>query len=454
MRSPAVLLSFLLLAACADQPEPISENLRCQLGTYRMASGALIDIGLSSADHLRWRTLDGRVGRVALADEAGVWTGTAGWTTQPHPARIHLGECSDALIRVEGISGIDGQGERVAVDAVDIRFQGAGEELAGRLVLPKGDGRVPVVVLVHGSEDYSALDYYFHQRMLPAQGIGVFVYDKRGTGGSTGEYTQDFYLLAGDAAAAHRTALEMAGDRVASSGYFGGSQGGWVAPLAATLSEGDFVIASYGMAEGPLAEDRDEVQLRLREAGYGEEALAKAREVTDITGRLLASDFQDGKEDLVRVRNAYEDEDWFAYIEGGVSWDMVIRPLWQFRIGYFFLSKDTSWEYEPVPALRSIDAPMLWVLAGKDRSAPSAQTRVILTELQGEGRPIDVAFFPDTDHGIVEFTEDEEGERQTIGYAPGYLPLVSDWIRYRRFEAAYEGAELAPRREASDTPSR
>ncbi|MEO0973437.1 MAG: alpha/beta hydrolase [Pseudomonadota bacterium] len=447
MRFYVALVPVLLLAACAGPEELIPEELRCQLGTYRIASsGALIDIGLSGTEQLRWRTLDGRVGRVGRGEGIdAVWSGTTGWGEDANPARLRLGDCEDSHIEVDGIEGVEGKGVRVPWQATDVRFEGAGEELAGRLVLPSGDDPIPLVVLVHGSEDSSALDYSYHQRMLPAQGIAVFVYDKRGTGGSTGKYSQDFHLLAADAAAAHRTALEMAGDRVAASGYFGASQGGWVAPLAATLSEVDFVIASYGMAEGPTAEDRDEIQLRLREAGYGEEALAKAREVTDATRLLLMSDFKEGQEDLARVRRAYADEEWFPYLEGGITWEMVIRPLWQFRIGYFFLDVGTSWAYEPLPVLRAIEAPMLWVLAGDDRSAPSARTREILSDLQGEGRPIDVAFFPNTDHGIVRFTQDAQGNRQSLGYAPGYLPLLADWLTHRRLGDAYEGADLAPR---------
>src|SRR6185437_1858446 len=100
-----------------------------------------------------------------------------------------------------------------AFNVTNTRFQGAGVTLAGRLVLPKGHARVPIVVLVHGSEHFSALDFYDLQRMFPAMGIGVFVYDKRGTGASGGTYTQDYLLLADDAVAAVREAKRVAGTR-------------------------------------------------------------------------------------------------------------------------------------------------------------------------------------------------------------------------------------------------
>lgn len=90
---------------------------------------------------------------------------------------------------------------------------------------------MPIVVLLHGAEADSAVRFNSLQRRFPAAGIGAFVYDKRGTGSSTGEYTQDFQILARDAVAAMREARRLAGDRAARIGYQGPSQGGWVAPL-------------------------------------------------------------------------------------------------------------------------------------------------------------------------------------------------------------------------------
>lgn len=437
------LAASISLAACSSSDEEISAEMRCLVGSYRVASGDVIDIGLSSPEHLRWRVMSGEVGRVSR-DTDTVWSGTTGWSDIPHNAQLEMAACGDAGIEVSGVDGLQGRATRISHHIQDVRFSGADEELAGRLVMPTGSAPVPVVVLVHGSEDWSALDYAFLQRMLPAHGIGAFVYDKRGTGASTGQYTQDFDLLAADAAAAHRTALELAGDRVASSGYLGGSQGGWVAPLAALLSEPDFVIASFGLAESPLAEDREQVQMELREAGYDDDVLERARQVTDVTGRLLASNFQDGADELARMRREWGDEAWFQGMRGEITGEMTMRPLWQFRMGYRFLGADTSWGHEPEPVLREVGVPMLWVLAGADREAPSAPTRQILTELQRDGHSIDIAFFPGMDHGITRFVEAADGSRQDLGYAEGYLQLLVDWSRYQAFTQTYGNAELSP----------
>jgi alpha-beta hydrolase superfamily lysophospholipase len=81
-------------------------------------------------------------------------------------------------------------------------------------------------VLVHGSEDTSALHSYALQRLLPAMGVGVFVYDKRGTGASSGVFTHDIEQLAEDAAAALAEARRLSGRRLGRVGFYGTSQGG------------------------------------------------------------------------------------------------------------------------------------------------------------------------------------------------------------------------------------
>src|SRR5262249_39221854 len=156
---------------------------------------------------------------------------------------VRFPDCAAGRINFAGVSG-----ERIAFDVKETTFQSRGTKLVGRLVMPKGTAKVAVVVFVHGSENDSALDDWPLQRILPAEGVGMFVYDKRGTGRSGGTYTQDFNVLADDAVAAVRAARHLAGGRLSRIGYHGTSQGGWVAPIAANREPVDFVIVAYGLA--------------------------------------------------------------------------------------------------------------------------------------------------------------------------------------------------------------
>src|SRR3546814_10747620 len=50
--------------------------------------------------------------------------------------------------------------------------------------------------------------------------------------------------------------------------------------------------------------------------------------------------------------------------------------------------------YDPMPVLRNLDTPQLWILGADDRDAPSAETVRRLRALQAAGTPITVVVFP------------------------------------------------------------
>src|SRR3546814_12588911 len=86
----------------------------------------------------------------------------------------------------------------------------------------------------------------------------------------------------------------------------------------------------------------------------------------------------------------------------------------------------TSWEYDPMPVLRSLSIPQLWILAGDDSEAPPEETMRRLRALAGEGRPITTMVVPGTDHGIIEFETGAAGKRSETRSAAGSLPILAD----------------------------
>src|SRR5207253_9286130 len=116
--------------------------------------------------------------------------------------------------------------------------------------------------------------------------------------GSDGKYTQDFDTLADDAVAAMREAKRIAGTRCARSGYQGGSQGGWVAPLAATQAPVDFVIVSLGLAVSVIDQDQEEVALEMGFIGHSQGEISRALEVAGAAEALVESGVATGFERL------------------------------------------------------------------------------------------------------------------------------------------------------------
>lgn len=406
-------------------PAAAGPDLGCHVGAYRLDDGRSLTLGrIDQPSALRWRLLDGRTGKLASKD--GALVATVGWSDRADTVKVELGRCGEGVV-------FDGhRGEPVKLDVVDTQFEGAGVKLRGRLVLPAGQDKVPVVVMVHGSENYSGVDLYYQQYLFPSEGVGVFVYDKRGTGGSSGKYTQNFHELSDDAVAALREALRLGGERVGRIGYLGGSQGGWIAPLAASKApQAQFVEVGFGLADGVLAEDRDQVVLDLRAAGFGDAAtLRKARELTDVTGLIASSSGQRGWTELAAVRKKYETQPWWKAVKGEYSGLVATHTREQVMAEFKKYDYEVSWDYDPMPVLRTLKTPQLWVLGGDDIEAPSEETQKRLTALGRAGRPIASVVFPQADHGILEYeSKNAQGERQHTRTADGYLRMLLDWIK-------------------------
>jgi pimeloyl-ACP methyl ester carboxylesterase len=426
-------LSVFMIAAFAAGAAHASDAsvANCHVGAYRLADGSVVDVGPSDDAHLRWRREDGTTG-LLTSHADGTWTSTLGWTDRPDGITVTFSDCAKGRIDFNGV-----RGDRIAFDVTDTRFRGAGVTLAGRLVLPEGKARVPIVVLVHGSEHFSALDFYALQRLFPAAGIGVFVYDKRGTGASGGTYTQSYLLLANDAIAAVEEARRLAGPRAGRIGYQGGSQGGWVAPLAAKISPVDFVIVGFGLAVSPLDEDREAIAYDMQRQGYGPDIMAKAMQIADASATILLSNFRSGYDKLDALNRKYGKDPWFKHVHGDVTWILLAWPPEKLKQEGPVLFANVPVQYDPMPVLRNLDTPQLWILGREDADAPSAETIKRLRGLQRAGRPITLAVFPDTEHGIYEFETKPDGTRVDTRNPEGYFAMMRDFILSGRLHGNY-----------------
>ena len=418
-----------------------------QIGAYRFLDGDIVDIARSEGNAFRWRKFDGSTG-VLHQKEDGSWTSTLGWTDRPDGHTASFTGCANGEIEFDGKKA-----HRIPFDVTDIVFEGRdGVKLAGRLVLPKGNERVPIAVLVHGAEHESARDSYALQRLLPAENVGVFVYDKRGTGASKGKYTQDFDTLADDAVAAMREAKRIAGARCARIGYQGGSQGGWVAPLAATRAPVDFVIVSFGLAVSVIDEDQEEVALEMQLKGHSEEEISKALEVASAAEAVFESNFTKGFERLDAVRAKYRNEPWYKDVHGNYTHFILPYTAVEAREKFKDFLPGTPFRYDPIPTLRAVKAPQLWVLGQDDLEAPSAETSRRIKALIAKGKPISLAVFPHAEHGMTDYEIASDGERVSTRYAPGYFAMMRDFARNGQLSGSY-GASLVMKPKMDSPPA-
>lgn len=244
-------------------------------------------------------------------------------------------------------------------------------------------------------------------------------------------------------------ARRIAGGRIERDGFVGVSQGGWIGPLAASESDVDFVVALFGLAVNALQEDRYEVEQNLARAGWGEAEQAKGAELSAAAGVIMQSSFREGFAEFDRLRRLYRDEPWYDDIEGEFTSEMLPHPEIGLRLFGPMRDVGTSWDYEPLPVLRALDAPQFWVIAADDTEAPPGETIARIRALQAEGRPIDLAIYPGADHGMILVERHAEDEPRRVGHVPNYFRQVAAWINTGDLSFARQaGAEVA---EAAET---
>jgi hypothetical protein len=408
----------------------------CRVGAYSLPRGGVVEIDPSTSNALRWRKWDGETGALVRGRNDG-WTSTRGWTDEPDGHAVTFAPCATGELLFDKTPG-----HRIAFDITNASFVSRGVALAGRLVLPKGKDAVPIVVLIHGSENYSALDFYALQRLLPARGVGVFVYDKRGTGRSGGVYTQNFDALADDAVAAMAEARRLAGTRADRVGFEGGSQGGWLAPLAASRTRADFSISSFGLLVTPLEEDREEIVLQMKLKHHTQAEIAKALEIADAAGVLVTSNFTKGYERFDALRTEYKAAPWYKDLDGNFTGTLAPLSLAEMRARAKELNPDVSWHYDGMAVQAKLGIPQLWIQGTDDLDAPSAETNRRLRKLQSLGKPVTIALFPHAQHGIYEYETKPDGKRLDTRNPEGYFALLRDFA-VGRLDAKYGDSNIS-----------
>ncbi|WP_166446341.1 alpha/beta hydrolase family protein [Janthinobacterium lividum] len=400
------LLAVSLTATGASMPEAFSPA-PCETGIFRQDQTGFVSVtkggkgyGYTFSDGIVGNTLDAGA-LVACGKDAVLVRGNERWP-------------------------------KVALAEADTRFESDGVMLAGRLMEAPGAGKdTPLVVYAHGSEGTGWIDRARDPYQMLGRGVSVFVYDKRGTGLSEGEYTQNFPRLADDLVAASREAKRLAQGRYGRFGLLGVSQGGWIVPLAQVRAKAEFIGIGYGLAVDITEQDAAQVARELQDKGYGGDVIAQARTLTDITARIVKSGYNDGLDELSAFQQQFGREPWFSLIKGGYTGVLLGMPADELRKHGIprFDKLDIDWSIDPVKVLSQVTVPQLWALAEDDRQAPPAVTVERLMALRGQGQAISVYLFPQADHGMRSYAQAPDGTRKSTVITPGFYELMADWAK-------------------------
>ena len=419
----------------AVPPTRLDAGLRCLLGSYALPAGKSVTItGVGGQKRgLQYTLSSGQFGPLREGADGAYTAGTI---------TIRFAPCGTGTMRLTQGTIVE-HGIRLGLVEKDTSFTSDGVALHGKLILPADGRATSAAVWIEGSNNDPSTDDAVWQYELARRGIAVFVYDKRGTGASAGALSSDFHARARDTAAAVQAVRRLA-PGIRQVGVIGGSQGGWVAPLTATLVRLDFVIAAYAMAEGPIAQDRELVEQQVRQAAFGETSLAAARDLTAITERIVRSNMRDGFADLEAFKAKHAEAPWLKAIQPRSYTGLFLKlSTAEIQSAGPALAQGLTFDYEPEPVIAAIKPRQLWLLGGRDRQAPNAATQAILRRIQLRRPGIAVVVFPEADHGLIERIKTADGMITT--YAAQSFDITADWIKNRKLPTAGRFAVMPAR---------
>lgn len=304
-----------------------------------------------------------------------------------------------------------------------VRFTSGSIELGGTLVLPAGSKPRPAVVLFHGSGPQRR--DIFTARWFASRGIAALAYDKRGVGESSGDFRSvPFMELCDDGLAAIaylKSRKEIDAKRI---GVWGLSQGGWLGPLAASRSSDiAFVIAVSGPGVSPGEQMIVYYANELRRQGVSEGDVREASAVRrDIWSYMeTGQGYEKTKTELDEARA----KRWFrqAKAQQDDSFGPLPTPADRNKpVGRSLLWFGQEAVYDPVPALRALRVPALFLFGDKDQLIPVEESVAVIQQVLAQDKRHDftIRVFPGVDH---EMRLDASGEVD-----PRYLDAMRDWL--------------------------
>ncbi|RIJ46060.1 alpha/beta fold hydrolase [Maribellus luteus] len=318
-------------------------------------------------------------------------------------------------------------------EEVEYTHPGTGLKLAGTLTLPLNGKNCPAVVLITGTgaqdRDETILGhkpFAVIADYLTRHGIAVLRVDDRGVGGSEGDIlSSTSQELATDALAGVDFLKNRKEINPKEIGLIGHSEGGLIAPMAATSSSDvAFIVllAAPGIAGEQVLYEQNDLSLKaeglpdfsiqqnkmvqklmfdvLRNEPDADKAAEQLR--TKLTQGMYAG-MNDGMKKQVDDQIAYVNSRWFRY----------------------FLT------YDPQPTLAKVKCPVLALNGAKDVQVPASNLSKIYEAIASGGNAqVDTLRFEAHNHLFQPCTSGATSEYAQIEETidPEVLKSISDWI--------------------------
>jgi alpha-beta hydrolase superfamily lysophospholipase len=261
-------------------------------------------------------------------------------------------------------------------------------QLAGTLYLPGGAGPFPAAVIMHGSGPDTRVPYIPDAEMLARGGIASFIFDKRGTGASGGDWKHSSLDdLMADGLAAIALLQSQPEIDPAHVGIVGSSQGAWLAPFVAARSQQvSFFVQITGSATPLANQEMWDDGNSLQALGFSERAIETEMKALHL---LYSS------RELIRRGTLPLGDLWFVYYD--------------------------PW-LDPVAAWADVRVPALVLFGGQDASVPTQTSlNIVKDALAKSGHPASrTVVLPERGHALGGASRNQDAV---------YAALVTGWIQ-------------------------
>jgi len=302
-----------------------------------------------------------------------------------------------------------------------IEFVSQNDTMVGYLSKPNGIKRFPVVVVLHSaSHGHHDNDIYNHlENHLTQNGIGVFTYDRRGSGESTGNFnTASLETLAKDALNAIEKLKKRNDINIEKIGLFGISQGGWLAPLAFSMNTNDisFMVLVSSSGVSPAKQMEYSAISILKINGYSNEIIDKAKYLRNITNEYYRGHRK--RETTQTEIDKYREEPWFQDVylpwRGNLPEDVSV----------------TKWihemDFNPIEYFETVTIPIILFYGETDRWVPPTESIKIwknsLNKVQN--KQFEVYKIKETGHMMI-LNEDNNPTQEII--SDEYTRILKNW---------------------------
>jgi len=303
-------------------------------------------------------------------------------------------------------------------------------QLAGTLSVPDRKGPFPAVVLISGTgHNTRDEDVWGHRVFLVLadafnrKGFAVLRYDKRGVGGSSGEYdaatTADFTSDAEAAVAWLKTQAQIDASRI---GVLGHSEGGIIAPAVAAA---DRSVAFVVMIAGPsIRGDRLFVlQSAMTAKAYGapDDYIAR-RKVFDqeLYSTIVSSPSELAALDRAKSKVAQGVADKLVDANEAETLPRDVTSPWE----HYFLA------YDPAPTLAGLTVPVLALYGSLDVQVPAKENLAAARDALKNNPHATVMELPGMNHLLQEARTGAPNEYNDIEetMSPTALKIITDWL--------------------------